>query len=521
MTAPIRVLYVDDNPFDRDLVRDALTATDREFTVTETTNRSELEAALESGRFDCVLSDLNILGYSGLDVYEAVMTRTPGLPVVILTGTGSEELAVEAMKRGVSDYILKTPKHILRLPYSLAAVVEKARLAAKHRQASERIRELAERISLATRAAGIGIWDFDPEAGALCWDETVCRLYGVDRAAFTGGLADWKARLHPDDAAAAETGFLAAAAAGSAWESEFRIRRPDGVVRTVRSQATFLPRSSGRPSRLLGVTWDISDYRNAVDTAEVAKAAAQSANRAKSRFLANISHELWTPMNSIIGFSEMMLNTETDAEHREHLGLILGAGRSLLRIFQDVLAISRSDTEPFSPQPVLFDLENEIEHSAALFRAEAIRKGLEFTAVCAPDVPRKLHGDRILLRQILVTLLSNAVKFTDRGTVSLEVTVAGPGPSSADITFRITDTGVGIRPENRARVFEPFEQEDNSAARRFDGTGLGLAIARKLVGRLGGSIGFVSEPGAGSNFHFTVRFAIHETASDARPTFRE
>ncbi|MEI7606352.1 MAG: PAS domain-containing protein [Rhodospirillaceae bacterium] len=643
MTAPIRVLYVDDNPFDRDLVRDALTATDKDFAVTETTNRSELEAALEPGRFDCVLSDLNILGYSGLDVYEAVLTRAPDLPVVILTGTGSEEFAVDAMKRGISDYILKTPKHIQRLPYSLAAAVEKAHFAAERRraeselrvaaevfqasregimvtdsecrltmvnpaftrmtgyssdevrgrnpsllksgrhdaaffrlmwdslrrngywqgsiwnsrkdgtpwpawlsitmvrdeagnvmhytgvltdmterwQASERIRELAERISLATRAAGIGIWDFEPETGALSWDDTLCRLYGVDPATLTGSLSDWRSRLHPDDLAATETGFFAAAATGSAWESEFRILRPDGAVRAVRSQATFLSQSGGRPSRLLGVTWDISDYRNAVDAAEVARAAAESANRAKGRFLANISHELWTPMNSIIGFSEVILSTETDTERREHLELILRAGRSLLRIFQDVLAISRSDTEPFNLNPVPFDLREEIEYAASLFRAEAIRKGLGFTVINAPDVPRQLRGDRILLRQILVTLLSNAVKFTDRGSVSLEVTVAGAGTRapSAEITFRITDTGVGIRPENQARVFEPFEQEDNSTVRRFDGTGLGLSIARKLVRRLGGSIGFSSEPGVGSSFHFTVRFEVPEIDADtAKPS---
>ena len=632
MTVPIRVLYVDDSPFDRDLVRDALTNSDLKFVLSEASNRAELETALETGQFDCVLSDLNILGYTGLDVHDAVRTRSPHLPVVILTGTGSEEFAVEAMKRGVSDYILKTPKHILRLPYSLAAVVEKTRLAeerrfaeaelrvaagvfqasregimitdpevrltmvnpaftrmtgysrdevhgrnpsllksgrhdagyfrtmwdsldrngywqgsiwnrrkdgtlwpawlsitvvrdetgdvrhyagtltdmTEHWQASDRIRELAERISLATRAAGIGIWDFDLETRRLTWDEEVCRLYELDRTVVTGTLADWIARLHPDDATVAEAGLLTAAAGGSDWVAEFRIGRADGGFITVRSQATFLSQLGRRSARLLGVTWDISDYRNAVNAAEEARATAEAANRAKYRFLANISHELRTPMNSIIGFSEIMLTTEVNVEHREYLTLILEAGRSLLRVFHDILTISRSETKPFDVRPVLFDLREELEYTAALFRAEAVRKGLEFIVTCAPATPRQLVGDKILLRQSLVNLLSNAVKFTDRGTVSIDVEGNGHETDGtiANITFRITDTGVGIHPENKIRIFEPFEQEDNSINRRFDGTGLGLAIARKLVERLGGSITFRSEQGVGSIFQFTVRFEL-------------
>ncbi len=156
MTTPIRVLYVDDSPFDRDLVRDALTISDREFAVREASNRHDFEAALGADQFDCVLSDLNIFGYSGLEALAAVRERDHDLPVVILTGTGSEELAVEAMKRGVSDYILKSPRHIRRLPYTLTAVVENNRVVAERRSAEEAVRQAQADLLHASRLSVLG-----------------------------------------------------------------------------------------------------------------------------------------------------------------------------------------------------------------------------------------------------------------------------------------------------------------------------------------------------------------------------
>ena len=156
MTSLIHVLYVDDSPFDRDLVRDALAIDDMEFLVSEASNRNDFEAALDSRNFDCVLSDLNILGYSGLDALDAVPEHDPDLPVVILTGTGSEEFAVEAMKRGVSDYILKSPKHIRRLPYTLSAVVETNRIVVEHRKAEETARQAQAELVHASRLSVLG-----------------------------------------------------------------------------------------------------------------------------------------------------------------------------------------------------------------------------------------------------------------------------------------------------------------------------------------------------------------------------
>ncbi|WP_324156968.1 response regulator [Ideonella sp.] len=253
-------------------------------------------------------------------------------------------------------------------------------------------------------------------------------------------------------------------------------------------------------------------HRRAVEQGEAlarARDEAQAADRAKGHFLASMSHEIRTPMNAIIGLTHLALDTELDERQRDYLSKAHGASKSLMRLLDDILDYSKIEAgkltlehEPFSPEDVVDMVGN-------LFAVRAQEAGIELCIEVAPEVPGRLRGDALRLGQVLTNLVGNAVKFTRQGEVLLRVepeAPAGPGDTSITLRFEVRDTGIGVSPEQAARLFQPFEQADTSTNRRYGGTGLGLAISRRLVELMGGRIWLDSVPGRGSVFSFTARF---------------
>lgn len=252
----------------------------------------------------------------------------------------------------------------------------------------------------------------------------------------------------------------------------------------------------------------------------VAKEDAEQANRAKSRFLAMMSHELRTPLNVVVGFTELLQGDEANPKRREQLDMIRQAAHSLLRLIEDILDLSRIEAGKISIDIADFDLTQELHEIGSLFRPDATAKGLALDISIAPALPVLLRGDVGLLRSVLNNLVSNAIKFTDAGRIEVKVGQAGvvaDDDRRLAIAFHVSDTGIGIKPNNHARIFEMFEQEDASLARRYNGSGLGLAISKKLVSVLGGQIWVQSEPNVGSCFSFTAEFEIGGPAAAAPP----
>ena len=235
-----------------------------------------------------------------------------------------------------------------------------------------------------------------------------------------------------------------------------------------------------------------------------ARDAALSANSAKSAFLANMSHDIRTPMSGVIGMAELLLDTTLTAEQRHQAQVILDSSRSLLTLLNDILDLSKLESGKLELNLRDFDLYDLLDGIMDTLTIPAGSKRVELGVIPHGAVPRQLHGDPVRLRQVLMNLVGNAVKFTDAGEVTIGLSVPGDGPDAAMLRFAIRDTGPGINDEDRTRLFMKFSQVDYKSTRRHQGTGLGLAISKDLVGMMGGDIGVDSEPGRGSTFWFTI-----------------
>jgi two-component system sensor histidine kinase/response regulator len=317
----------------------------------------------------------------------------------------------------------------------------------------------------------------------------------------------WFGRIDPADVELVKAAFEGLFARGEAFNVEYRVQRKDGAWIWVHDRAAKTFEHDG-VLYADGVFSDITARKRAEEELRKAKEAAESSNRAKSEFLAKMSHEIRTPMNGVIGMTELALDTDLTPEQREYLTTAKASADSLLEIIDDILDFSKADSRKLELRSVEFDIRKTVDSVMKGLGYQADKKGLELVYHVAPEVPAILRGDPGRLRQILVNLAGNAIKFTDRGEVVLDVRPQSEAPGEVVLQFDVKDTGVGIPADRQRDIFEAFVQADNSLSRQFGGSGLGLTIASQLAGMMGGQIWLESEPGRGSTFHFSARMPV-------------
>jgi PAS domain S-box-containing protein len=381
---------------------------------------------------------------------------------------------------------------------------------------TEEQRTLLERLNLATQIAGLAVWDRDLLADTVYLDDNFARVFGLRHA--ERGFEDVKRVIHPEDLPrilSVREAILTDPNVPAILIDRFRIvRETDGAIRHVQIYRRVF-RERGRPVRIIGVAWDVTEEVNAAQALMDAAEAAQAASRAKTALLANVSHEIRTPMNGIIGMSNLLLDRSLPEPYREYATTIRDSANSLLRVIDDILDFSKIEAGRMVVESVPTDPSRVVEEVRALMSYQASEKRLDLKVHVDPDVPVRTMGDPQRLRQCLINLVGNAIKFTHTGSVTIRVTRRAARDGVALTRFEVRDTGIGIEPEVQQRLFEPFVQADSSTTRNFGGTGLGLSIVKRFVEMMDGHVGVSSSVGEGSTFWFELPFVeIPATEND-------
>jgi two-component system sensor histidine kinase/response regulator len=379
----------------------------------------------------------------------------------------------------------------------------------ERKRAEEALRESEEKFRSIVETTKDWIWWIDAQGRVLYANPAVEDILGYRPEELLG--TNILNLLHEDEQVEVAAGLTTLVAEKGAWDNlVMRWRHKDGSERYTQSSAVPVLSDSGELIGYRGSDNDITLLKRYEQELEEAKLKAEAANQAKSEFLANMSHEIRTPMNGVIGLTSLVLNTSLSSQQREYLELMKSSADSLLRLLNDILDFSKMEARKLELDVIEFDVREAVGNTLKTFAASASDKGVELTCQVAPEVPVMLLGDPGRLAQIIVNLTGNALKFTKQGEVVVRLAALPQGKTSTLLHMTVTDSGIGMSPEQQANIFMAFAQADNSTTRQFGGTGLGLSIVSQLVNLMDGTIGVESEPGKGTRFDLTLRLGLPE-----------
>lgn len=481
-----RVLLIEDNKGDARLVE--LLLDDAEGFECEIFNTVTLEGGIEAyakEEFDAILLDLSLPDSQGFETLETFMARFPEANVIVLTGMSNKQLGIDAVRAGAQDYLVKGGFDSDWLTKALRYSIERSRS--------------VKRLGEAQRLAKVGHWEYHILSNEFNASDEVYRILGYPPrcAAFNasfvgddGSFLDFTKQIRENTLKYGR------------HKSDFVVNRPDGSEVTIYTDTSLTRNLKGEAISLGGIIQDVTSRKIREQLEKDRDLAIQSA-KIKENLLARVSHEMRTPMNAILGMSNLLQKTTLSEEQSSMVGMVCQNSAHLLNIINDILDSSSIQTgkfrlhdEPFNLRELLANLRSVIEHKQQ-------EKKVSFEMCIDDGIPEMVNGDASRLNQILVNLVGNAFKFTEKGTVKVRVVLLEALPDKSYIKFMVEDTGIGIPEDQVSEVFEPFSRIDNKE-KNYEGTGLGLSIAYNLVAMMEGSMGVASTLGEGSTFFFEI-----------------
>ena len=503
------ILVVDDNPSILKTVSELLELDG--YSVASASGPNDALKLVNSNRFEAVLSDVRMPGVTGVELISYIHDLAPEVPVILMTAYAEMDSAVNAVKGGAFDFILKPFKPVQVLDSVARAVV-------RYRWAREEKRK-------------VGLIEENMMRSVQDWEDTfnsITDIITIHDRDFSIIYANRTAREILS--LPASDGFDKR----KCYEHYHGSECPPAMCASCKSMQTGLPANfeyyephldmqleirsiprkdkEGKVIGLIHIARDITIRKLAEDELKRTRAKALASLRVKSEFLANMSHEIRTPMNGIIGMLDLLLNTKLDGEQDEYARLAKVSSESMLTFLNNILEISKIESGKYRVETTAFSLRRTISAALSPLSFQLREKGLCFCLEIAENTPDRLFGDPIRLRQIILNLFDNAVKFTHSGQVSVSIKTESRREGNLELCFEVTDTGIGMTPEQLGVVFDPFRQADNSTTRKYGGTGLGLSIAKGIVEMLGGKLRVESDLGKGSKFYFTLIFGLGPAA---------
>jgi two-component system, sensor histidine kinase and response regulator len=490
-----KILIVDDSEDDAKLMVHALRRAGHDLKSERVDSPEAMLAALKRESWDLVISDYSMPRFNGIAALKLLKAQNLDLPFILVSGAVGEDVAVQAMKAGAQDYILK--HNLARLPPAVERELREAEVRRERIRAEARYRSLFERVP-------VGVFSTTPDGKVLEANSAFVQMLGFTNLEELkrASLEAWW--VEPKEFARRNALLVRE---GVIRDFESQLRRPDGSVFWCAENARAeYDRQRTAVARFEGVMVDITDRKRVQQELAQARDVALETARLKSEFLATMSHEIRTPLNGIVGMCELLRDSELTSGQAECADLIGNSADSLLTIINDILDFSKLTAGKLVFEEIDFDLIATVEAAVNLLGERAAQKGIELVVAIDRETPGSVRGDPNRLRQVLTNLLGNAVKFTERGEVVMSVSPIRACRNEIVLEFKITDTGIGIDSQALRGLFQPFHQADGSTTRKYGGTGLGLAISAQLVERMDGTIGVTSAPGAGSSFFFNATF---------------
>ena len=503
---PIKILHLEDDESDSQFAQIWLNKEGIIYDYFFADNERTYREILSTQNIDIILSDYHLPGYSGLDAMLLAKTEYPHIPFIFVSGTMGEEVAVESLLNGATDYVLKN--RLVRLAPAIRRALREARLRMEFKKASDNLRKREEQYRTLIEGMNEGLMLLDNDDNILFVNQQTCDITGFSKEELVGEKCNQLLFDPANREIILEKNKLRLQGIKDIYEIELRRKNQEKIW--IRCSGSPVYDDDGKVTGSIGVFEDINERKNAEDERNKltqlliqAKEKAEESDRLKSAFLANISHEIRTPMNGILGFAELLKNPDLTSDMQErYIQIIEQSGNRMLNIINDIIDISKIESGQMNINIGETNINQLLKDLYVFFSPEAKKKGLDLSlSIDFSDDEDEfpILTDHTKLAQILSNLIKNAIKFTKQGYINF-----GYEADSSEITFYIEDSGVGIPDNQIDMVFERFRQGSSLLTRNYEGAGLGLSISKAFVEMLGGRIWATSELNKGSKFMFTI-----------------